>query len=75
MNVIWGVCAFGVLIGFWFLDIPSVAARRGNLSRNLVGTIGLAAGSSIVFFIQGHYNLAGPVRYEICLLPSSGLPS
>jgi hypothetical protein len=73
MNVIWGVCAFGVLIGFWFLDISSVAKRVRGLSLGiLVGTIGLAAGSSVVFFIQGHYNLAGPVRYEICLLPLIG---
>jgi hypothetical protein len=74
VNVIWGVCVFGLLVGFWFLDMPKAVARRvrGLSLGILVGVIALALGWTILVFLQGHYNFAGAIRYEICLLPLIG---
>jgi hypothetical protein len=74
LNVIWGVCAFGVLAAVWFFVIPNAIARRvrGLSLGTALGMVGLAVGWTLLVFVQGHYNFAGAVRYAIPLLPLIG---
>ncbi len=73
-NVVWGVCVFGALAGFWFFQIPEEVARRvrGLSLGILVGIFGVALGSTLFIFLQGHYNLPWSTRFEICMLPLIG---
>lgn len=71
LNALWGVGAFGVLLGVWFLDIPrAIAARARGLSLGIFAAIvAMAIGWPLLMYIQGHYNFATTVRYAIPLLP------
>jgi hypothetical protein len=74
INAIWGVCAFGVLVGVWVLEIPAaVAARvRGMSLGVLLGLVALLIGWPVLVFVQGHYNFPAAQRYGIPLLPLVG---
>ena len=71
----YGACACSAwLVGFWFFQIPEeVAQRVRGLSLGiLVGIFGVALGSTLFIFLQGHYNLPWSTRFEICMLPLIG---
>lgn len=71
LNAVWGLGAFGVLVGVWLLRVPAfVAARvRGMSLGILVGMLALIVGWPLLTFIQGHYNFSAAVRYDVPLLP------
>lgn len=71
LNLVWGFCAFGVLIGVWVLKIPeAITGRvRGIALGVLAGILLLALGWPLISFVQGHYNQSSGARYCIALLP------
>jgi hypothetical protein len=75
VNVMWGIAAFGVIIGLVCLpegqrsDIEARIMATGAVA----GVIALAVGFPVVTFLQGHYNEAADTRYAIPLLPLIGL--
>lgn len=71
LNVVWGLCAFGVLAGIWFLRIsePGVTRLRGLSLGIALGMLALVVGWPILVYVQGRFNFAASVRYCVPLLP------
>ena len=73
VNVIWGIAAFGVIIGIVCLRAASDREARSMAWAVIAGLVALGIGFPVVTYFQGHYNESAIARYAIPLLPLIGL--
>jgi hypothetical protein len=74
VNVVWGLAAFGSLVGMWTLRSagPAMARARPMAAGVFAGIAALALGWPLLLFVQGHFNFGATTRYGIVLLPLIG---
>jgi hypothetical protein len=71
INVVWGLAAFGVIVGLVCLPAAKESNRRARdiAVAITVSIVVLGVGFPILEYVSGHYDLGAYARYAIPILP------